>query len=107
MVFYSVDAASSPGGGPPALQLTGATPPNSQFVIAVGGRKLAGQLRSNAGEKADIANYLEDHNNPNFDAILPPGPAGKIPTGDEQFVNTPTVAGAAFNDVVCNNAGCP
>ncbi len=107
MVFYSVNAASSPGGGTPALQLTGATPPNSQFVIAVGGRKLAGQQRSNAAQKADIANYLEDHDDPNFATGTPPGPAGNIPTGDEQFVTTPTVVGTAFNDVVCNNTGCP
>ena len=107
MVFYAVDAASSPGGGSSALQLTGTTPPDSQFIIAVAGRKLSGQQRSNAAQKADIANYLEDHNEPNFAATVPPGSAGNIPTGDEQFATTPTVAGTPFNDVVCNNAGCP
>jgi len=109
MVFYAVDAASSPGGGISALQLTGAPVPSSQFVIAAAGRKLAGQQRSNATQKADISNYLEDHNNPLFPS--PPSPAlsgpGNIPTGDEQFVTTPTVAGTAFNDTLCNDAGCP
>ncbi len=111
MVFYAVDAASSPGSGTSTpLQLTSGTPPipqDSPFIVAVAGRKLSGQQRSNATQKADIANYLEDHNEPNLAANTSPGSAGHIPTGDEQFVTTPTAAGTPFNDVVCNDSGCP
>lgn len=107
MVFYAVDAAASPSGGTAALQLTGAPVPNSQFVIAVAGRKLGGQQRNDANDKANIASYLEDHNDPNMAAVSPPGPAGNILPGDERFVTTPTVAGTAFNDTLCNDAGCP
>ncbi|MGH8610791.1 MAG: hypothetical protein ACREYF_01775 [Gammaproteobacteria bacterium] len=118
IVFYAVDTNYAPGGlggAPAALQFidtTTATPPGpppppSQFVVAVAGRKLGGQQRKDANDKANIASYLEDHNDPNFAATTPPGPAGNIPTGDEQFVTTPTVAGTAFNDTLCNDAGCP
>lgn len=75
MVFYAVDEAWSPA---PlvnlGLLLTGAPTPASQFIVAVAGRKLSSQQRINANDKADIANYLEDHNNPNFAATTPQVP---------------------------------
>ncbi len=107
MVFYAVDDASAPVavGGTPPLRIGGTA---SQFLVVVAERKLAGQQRNTAADRANIANYLEDHNNPHFPS--PPSPSlngsGNIPTGDEQFL-----AGAAtttFNDTVCSDSvRCP
>lgn len=128
MVFYAVDADYAPTGtatGTPAMQLIdtltptppGPTPPPSEFVVVTAGRRLPGQNRASAADKADITNYLEDHNNPAYAGALPPplsapynpgtGGPGNIPTGDEQFVAAPVTSTAPFNDTACNNTGCP
>jgi len=127
MVFYAVDADYAPTGtasGTPTMQLIDTitptpTPPESQFVIVAAGRKLPGQNRISTADKADISNYLEDHNNPAYAGALPPplsapyspgsGGPGNIPTGDEQSVaaRATPASPTPFNDTACNNSSCP
>lgn len=92
MVFYAVDDEYRPGASamaPPTLSLDSVP---LDVATIVSGRKLNAllQVRSNAADKGDVSNYLEDAN---------------LPTSDEAFVNTDTTD--TFNDLVCAIGACP
>ncbi len=93
-VFYAVAKDSVPlatAGGD--LQLDGI---NSPFVLLLGGRRLAGQDRSDDPGRGRIENYLEADN-------VPASGDGKIPPGDEHFQSS---AGVNFNDFACSATAC-